>query len=100
MNHGNYGFPFSCRTVQQLLPTLQFIPICQADGPGIRKTRAYHVEAGGTYPISVWLTAPAESDGSGVAKPPQTLTWIATEGNASVSKTSLSVYLEYNGVPQ
>ncbi len=67
---------------------------------GDTKDRAYHVEAGGTYPISVWLTAPAESDGSGVAKPPQTLTWIATEGNASVSKTSLSVYLEYNGVPQ
>lgn len=67
---------------------------------GETKDRIYHLDAGSTYPISMWLTAPADSGTSGSQAPPQTLSWSATEGGASVSKVSLSVYLEYNGVPQ
>jgi hypothetical protein len=67
---------------------------------GETKDKIYHLDPGSTYPISMWLTAPAVSDASGSQTPPQTLSWSATAGGASVSRTSLSVYLEYNGVPQ
>jgi LmbE family N-acetylglucosaminyl deacetylase len=63
---------------------------------GDTKDRTYHLEPESTYPISVFLTAPADTN----ATLPQTLTWKATEGAASLAQVSLSVYLEYNGVPQ
>lgn len=62
--------------------------------------RIYHLEPGATYPISVWLTAPPDSSQNGSEKPPTTLAWMANSHGASVAKVSLSVYLEYNGVPQ
>jgi len=67
---------------------------------GETRDRIYRLDPGSTYPISMWLTAPADAGTSESQVPPQTLSWSATEGGASVSKVSLSVYLEYNGVPQ
>lgn len=67
---------------------------------GDAKDRVYHLEPGSTYPISMWLTAPDDAGEGGAEKPPQTLEWTATKGGSPVGKTSLSVYLEYNGVPQ
>jgi hypothetical protein len=58
--------------------------------------RQYHLEGGSTYPVEVFLNAPSNSK----EKSPQMLRWTATQGGASVGKAELSVYLEYNDVPQ
>jgi LmbE family N-acetylglucosaminyl deacetylase len=64
---------------------------------GDTKDRTYHLEPGSTYPISTFLTAPADSDQA----PPQTLAWKTNvNGPSTAAQVSLSVYLEYNGVPQ
>jgi LmbE family N-acetylglucosaminyl deacetylase len=60
------------------------------------KAPVYHLEAGATYPVSMFLTAPADAKSTA----PQTLTWTATSSGADLGKVQLSVYMEYNGVPQ
>lgn len=56
----------------------------------------YHVEAGATYPIMIFMTAPDDSG----KQPPETLTWTAETKGTTIGPVSLTVYLEYNGVPQ
>ena len=63
---------------------------------GDTKDRTYHLDPGSTYPISSFLTAPAYSDQA----PPQTLNWRVSGPGVTATQVSLSVYLEYNGVPQ
>ncbi len=63
---------------------------------GDTKDRVYHLEPASIYPIATFLTAPADLN----ATLPQTLSWKATQGAVTVTQVSLSVYLEYNGVPQ
>jgi LmbE family N-acetylglucosaminyl deacetylase len=63
---------------------------------GNTEDRKYHLDAGTTYPVEIFLNAPSDSK----EKSPQTLSWTATQGGASVGKAELSVYLEYNDVPQ
>lgn len=63
---------------------------------GNTKDTVYHLDAGKTYSVQIFLTAPTDSD----AKSPETLTWTATSNGAPVGTVALSVYLEYNGVPQ
>ncbi|MGH9615266.1 MAG: PIG-L family deacetylase [Acidobacteriaceae bacterium] len=63
---------------------------------GNTEDRVYHLDAGATYPIELFLTAPAGSTG----KTPQMLRWTASENGAPVGKAKLLVYLEYNDVPQ
>jgi LmbE family N-acetylglucosaminyl deacetylase len=73
-------------------------PDLPAGWTGDTKGRIYHLERDSTFPISIFLTAP-ESTTDSNAKP-QTLRWSATKGGALVGQVNLSVYLEYNGVPQ
>jgi LmbE family N-acetylglucosaminyl deacetylase len=63
---------------------------------GNTEDRVYHLEPGDTYPIEIFLTAPADSK----EKSPQMLSWTATQNGVALGKTGLSVYLEYNDVPQ
>ncbi len=63
---------------------------------GNTEDRQYHLEAGSTYPIEIFLNAPSDSK----EKAPQQLSWTATQGGTVVGKAELSVYLEYNDVPQ
>jgi LmbE family N-acetylglucosaminyl deacetylase len=63
---------------------------------GNTEDRKYHLEAGSTYPVEIFLNAPSDSK----EKSPQTLRWMAAQNGVSVAKTELAVYLEYNDVPQ
>ena len=63
---------------------------------GDTKDHTYHLDANETYPISVFLTAPSHVD----APSPQTLKWKTTRSDKTEAYTALSVWLEYNGVPQ
>ncbi|MGC2636924.1 MAG: PIG-L family deacetylase [Acidobacteriaceae bacterium] len=56
----------------------------------------YHLNPGDTYPIQIFMTAPDDSG----KQPPQTLTWTAEKDGAPAGEVKMSVYLEYNGVPQ
>ena len=56
----------------------------------------YHVGAHSTYPAQLFLKAPAYKHGA----PPQQLHWSLTQGGGSVGAVSLTVYMEFNGVPQ
>lgn len=55
---------------------------------------AYHLEAGEVWPIQLFFRAPA---GSG---PKQVLRWTALNHGAQIGNAEISVYLEYDGVPQ
>ncbi|HZC43022.1 MAG TPA: hypothetical protein VE195_02545, partial [Acidobacteriaceae bacterium] len=63
---------------------------------GNTEDRKYHLEPGSTYPIEIFLNAPADAK----QKSPQRLSWMAIQNGAAVGKVELSVYLEYNDVPQ
>ncbi|MHB1936094.1 MAG: PIG-L family deacetylase [Acidobacteriaceae bacterium] len=63
---------------------------------GDTKDRVYRLEPGNTYPVEIFLTAPADSK----EKSPQMLSWTVTQDGVSVGTAGLSVYLEYNDVPQ
>jgi LmbE family N-acetylglucosaminyl deacetylase len=63
---------------------------------GFSRNGLYHLEPGSTYPVQCFLTAPAESG----QKTAQALTWTATRDGHPAGKVSLTVYPEYNGVPQ
>lgn len=63
---------------------------------GNTEDRQYRLQAGSTYPIEIFLNAPADSK----EKAPQMLRWTAMQGESTVGKAELAVYLEYNDVPQ
>ncbi len=63
---------------------------------GNTEDRVYHLEPDTTYPIELFFTAPAGSN----EKSPEMLSWTATHNGATVGTAELSVYLEYNDVPQ
>ncbi len=56
----------------------------------------YHLKPGETYPVQLFYQAPGEN----YKAPPQTLTWTALDHSSAVGKVTLSVYLEFDGVPQ
>ncbi|MGB6134522.1 MAG: PIG-L family deacetylase [Acidobacteriaceae bacterium] len=56
----------------------------------------YHLKPGETYPIQLFYEAPGEN----YKAPPQTLTWTALDHGSVAGKVTLSVYLEFDGVPQ
>ena len=58
--------------------------------------RLYHLEPGAAYPIQLFLTAPSASGQSS----PQRLRWTALDNGAIAGEAHLSVYMEYDGVPQ
>ena len=56
----------------------------------------YHVEPHSTYPAQIFLTAPTTKPDA----PPQQLRWSMTDGGKAAGDVALTVYMEYNGVPQ
>ena len=60
-------------------------------------TGTYDLGPGQTYPVQVFLEAPPEASNP---KSPQLLQWTGTSGDRAVGKVELSVYLEFDGVPQ
>jgi LmbE family N-acetylglucosaminyl deacetylase len=63
---------------------------------GDRKDGVYHLEAQSSYPVELFLTAPAAANDA----PPQDLTWTLTRDGEEIGKTGLAVYLEFDGVSQ
>lgn len=63
---------------------------------GNTEDREYHLQPGTTYPIQLHFNAPGHSG----EKSPEMLSWSATQNGVRVGETGLSVYLEYNHVPQ
>lgn len=63
---------------------------------GFSRAGVYHLPPHSTYPVSCFLTAPADS-GSGKT---EVLTWTATRDGQAAGHVNLTVYMEYNGVPQ
>ncbi|HTV13226.1 MAG TPA: PIG-L family deacetylase [Acidobacteriaceae bacterium] len=57
---------------------------------------AYHLDPGGVWPVQLFFTAPSASAGA----PPQRLHWTASIHGKPIGSAELSVYLEFNGVPQ
>ena len=64
----------------------------QFTGPG-----DYHLEAGETYPVQVFLQAPPEAKGEAS---PQMLKWTATSKDGISMEQPLAAYLEFDGVTQ
>ena len=56
----------------------------------------YHLDPGATWPVQLFFTAPSQS----ASGPIQVLRWTAWSHGEQVGSEELSVYLEYNGVPQ
>jgi LmbE family N-acetylglucosaminyl deacetylase len=56
----------------------------------------YHLEPHSTYPAQLFLTAPAAKTDS----PPQQLRWNITDAGKDAGEVALTVYMEFNGVPQ
>src|SRR6204780_879939 len=56
----------------------------------------YHLEPHSTYPAQIVLTAPTTKPDA----PSQQLQWSMTDGGKKVGEVELTVYMEYNGVPQ
>jgi LmbE family N-acetylglucosaminyl deacetylase len=56
----------------------------------------YHLEPRSTYPAQILLTAPATKPDA----PPQQLRWSMTDDGKAVGEVALTVYMEFNGVPQ
>lgn len=63
---------------------------------GFTRDGIYHLSPGSTYPVQCFLKAPAEDS----TKTPEDLTWTVTYDGKAIGKTNLTVYPEYNGVPQ
>jgi hypothetical protein len=62
----------------------------------LAKDVLYHLEPHSSYPAQIFLTAPnTKSDA-----PPQQLQWSITDGGKEAGEVALTVYMEYNGVPQ
>ena len=71
-------------------------PHLPAGWSGFSRAGVYHLPPHSTYPVSCFLTAPAES-GSGTT---EILNWTATRDGQPAGQVNLTVYMEYNGVPQ
>jgi LmbE family N-acetylglucosaminyl deacetylase len=56
----------------------------------------YHLEPHSTYPAQLFLTAPAANADA----PPQQLRWSITYAGKAAGEVALTVYMEFNGVPQ
>lgn len=63
---------------------------------GDRKDGEYHLEPHSTYPVQLFVTAPSKS---GLTSP-EILTWTMTGTAIPTKKVAISVFMEYNGVPQ
>lgn len=77
--------------------------ILQQDLPAgwtsINPPGVYHLDPGGVWPVQLFFTAPsAPADSPGT--PPQILRWTASDHGQPIANAELSIYLEYNGVPQ
>lgn len=57
---------------------------------------AYHLDPGGVWPVQLFFTAPSEP----AAGAPELLRWTALSNGQPIASAELSVYPEYNGVPQ
>jgi LmbE family N-acetylglucosaminyl deacetylase len=75
-------------TVRQDLP---------AGWTAVNPPGAYHLDPGGAWPVQLFFTAPP---GTAEPAPPQLLRWTAVSQGQPVASAELSVYPEYNGVPQ
>ncbi len=60
------------------------------------KEVTYHLAAHSTYPAQLFLTAPPVKPG----QKPEELRWTLSDSGKTVGDVSLTVYPEYNGVPQ
>ena len=66
----------------------------------------YHLEAHSTYPAQLFLTrttpvaTPAATGVVAAAPPTQQLSWSLSANGKPIGEVNLTVYLEYNGVPQ
>ena len=56
----------------------------------------YHLDPRSTYPAQIFLTAPTTKPNA----PPQQLSWNITDGGKAAGEVALTVYMEFNGVPQ
>jgi hypothetical protein len=56
----------------------------------------YHLEPRSTYPAQMFLIAPATKPNA----PPQELRWSIADGGKDAGEVALTVYMEFNGVPQ
>jgi LmbE family N-acetylglucosaminyl deacetylase len=56
----------------------------------------YHLEPHSAYPAQLFLTAPSAKADS----PPQQLRWSITDEGKDAGDVALTVYMEFNGVPQ
>lgn len=71
-------------------------PQLPSNWSGDTADREYHLNPGETYPVQLFYQSANES----YKLPPQTLSWTALDHGASMGKVNLTVYREYNGVPQ
>lgn len=71
-------------------------PELPAGWTGDTADREYHLKPGDAYPIQLFLRAPKEP----YSTMPEILSWTALNHGAVMGKVKLSVYLEYDGVPQ
>ena len=60
------------------------------------KDLVYDLTPHSTFPVDLFLTAPAFD----AKTPPVQLTWTLSENGQKKAETSLKTYMEYNGVPQ
>lgn len=58
--------------------------------------RLYRLEPGTAYPVQLFLSAPSSPN----QRSPQSLSWTALNHGAVAGEVHLSVYMEFNGVPQ
>jgi LmbE family N-acetylglucosaminyl deacetylase len=63
---------------------------------GDARNGSYHLQPHTTYPVQVFLTAPAADN----PLSPQNLTWTIGTNGSERSKASIAVYLEFDGVSQ
>src|ERR1700678_1340181 len=56
----------------------------------------YHLEPHSTYPAQLFLVAPTTKPDA----PPQQLRWSIADGGKEAGEVNLTVYMEFNGVPQ
>lgn len=63
---------------------------------GNSEERGYRLEPGDTYPIQLFFKAPSVP----YSDTPEILQWTALDHGVAVGKVKLSVYMEYDGVPQ
>jgi hypothetical protein len=60
------------------------------------KDAVYHLEPHSSYPAQIFLVAPATKPDA----PPEQLHWSITDDGKEAGEVALTVYMEFNGVPQ